>query len=319
MANQTASFVGATRLGLERADQSMAMWVSKSGMVESAPSHSVDLTTRTRRLPVDKACLLLCMTLCQDFNPTGLAGVEISRPVCVIVGAGEGLGRALAARFAKEGFDIGLVSRSQTGAREAVESARAADAMAQVLYLAADANRPETIEEALAAVARDLGEVEVLIYNVRGRFTRCEPLAMTYTQLEEIFRTEVVGAFAAARSVIPAMQARGHGSVLFSSATAALRGSAAFPLYAIGKFGLRALSQGLAKAYAKDGVHVAHVRLDCDLDVPVMRQLYGNDYDPAMLANPDDVARTYWWVHQQPRSAWSNEVELRPFTETWTL
>ena len=280
-------------------------------------------------MPAKTACLLHFGTvLCEETSlvrlselkvPYKLEEVEISRPVCVIVGAGEGLGRALAARFAKEGFDIGLVSRTDTGARAAVECARAADATAKIRHLAADANRPETIEEALAVVARDIGDVEVLIYNVRGDFTRCEPLAMTYTQLEEIFRAEVVGAFAAARSVIPAMQARGHGSVLFSSATAALRGSAVFPLYAIGKFGLRALSQALAKAYAKDGVHVAHVRLDCDLDVPVMRRLYGDDYDPAMLANPDDVAMTYWWVHQQPRSAWSNEVELRPFTETWTL
>ena len=96
--------------------------------------------------------------------------------------------------------------------------------------------------------------------------------------------------------------------------------SAVTPLYAIGKFGLRALSQCLAKAYAKDGVHVVHVRLDCDtLDVPLMRELYGDDYNSETLADPDAVAEAYWWAHRQPKSAWSNEIELRPHTESWTI
>lgn len=103
---------------------------------------------------------------------------------------------------------------------------------------------------------------------------------------------------------------------MFSSATAAFRGSATHPLYAIGKFALRGLAQCLAKAHARDGVHVVHMRLDCDLDVPVMRDVYD---DPTGLADPDGVADTYWWVHLQPPSAWSNEVELRPFSETWTI
>ena len=97
-----------------------------------------------------------------------------------------------------------------------------------------------------------------------------------------------------------------------------MRGSANYPLYCIGKFGLRALAQSLARAYAKDGVHIAHIRLDCDLDVPIMRELYGDQSDQAGLASPDDVAETYWLTYQQPAGAWSNEVEIRPHTETWT-
>ena len=111
---------------------------------------------------------------------------------------------------------------------------------------------------------------------------------------------------------------RSRGSIFFSSATAAYRGSRTHPLYAIGKFGLRALSQSLTKAYAKDGVHIVHVRLDCDLDVPYMREAYGDKYDPATLASPSDVAESYWLTHLQPQSAWSNEIELRPYTEVWT-
>jgi NAD(P)-dependent dehydrogenase (short-subunit alcohol dehydrogenase family) len=235
-------------------------------------------------------------------------------PVCAIVGAGEGLGQSLAAKFAGESYDIALISRTEKGSRAAAEAA----AGANVNFYQADATQPETIERAFAKAAEDMGEIDVLIYNARGNFTRCEPLDMTYEALEEVYRLEVVGAFAAAKSVLPAMRQRGHGSVLFSSATAALRGSASHPLYAIGKFGLRALSQSLAKAYSKDGVHIVHVRLDCDLDMPLMRELYGDDFDADKMADTDDVAEAYWWAHQQPKSAWSNEIELRPFTETWT-
>ena len=240
----------------------------------------------------------------------------MARPLCAIVGAGEGLGSALAAKFAAQGFDLALISRTETGSSAA--AAAAADAGARVEFFAADARQPETLEAAVTRAADAMGTVELLIYNVRGDFTACDPLAMTYAQLDETHRLEVVGAFAAAKAVLPAMRERGRGSLFFSSATAALRGSARHPLYAIGKFGLRALSQSLAKAYAKDGVHIVHFRLDCDLDVPLMRELYGERFDPEKMADTADVAQAYWLTYQQPRSAWSNEVELRPHTEIWT-
>ena len=240
-------------------------------------------------------------------------------PVCAIIGAGEGLGRALARKFSGEGMDIALVSRSEAGSAAAREAALLARTSAKVRYYCADATLPVTIEDALAVAAGELGDIDVLIYNVRDAFTVIDPLDMTYEALEETFKLEVVGAFAAAKAVLPAMRKRGRGSIFFSSSTAAFRGSGKLPLYAIGKFGLRALSQGLTRAYSKDGVHIVHVRLDCDLDVPVMQERYGENYDPQKLAQPDDVAQTYWHTHLQPRSAWSNEIELRPHTETWTF
>lgn len=242
----------------------------------------------------------------------------MSQPVCAIVGAGEGLGSALAAKFAGAGFDIALISRSETGCRAAAEAVAGAKPEAKVGVYAADATEPETLERAMAKLASEMGNVETLIYNVRGEFTRCDPLEMTYDQLEAVYRLEVVGAFAAAKTVLPGMRERGHGNLLFSSATAALRGSASHPLYAIGKFGLRALSQSLAKAYSKDGVHIVHFRLDCDLDVPMMRELYGDKFDPEEMANTADVAEAYLHACRQPKSAWSNEVELRPYREVWT-
>lgn len=243
----------------------------------------------------------------------------MSSPVCAIVGAGDGLGRALAARFAREGYTLALLSRSAAGSQAALAAATHAAPDLPHAFHTADATRPENLQRALEGIVAECGEVDVLIYNARGGYTLREPLAMRFDELEEIFRLEVVGALAAAKAVMPAMIERGRGSVIYSSATAAFRGSSTNPLYAIGKFGLRALAQSLAKAYAKRGVHVAHMRLDCTLDVPMVREWLGERFDVEQTANCDDVANTYWWVHRQPRSAWSNEIELRPYSETWTF
>lgn len=239
--------------------------------------------------------------------------------VCAIIGAGEGLGTALARKFCGEGMDLALISRSEQGSADAMAAASEARSEARVQYYPADVTDPAAVEDALSLSGRKLGPIDVLIYNVRDSFTPIDPLDMSYDALEGIFRLEVVGAFAAAKAVLPAMRERGSGSIFFSSSTAAFRGSGKMPLYAIGKFGLRGLSQSLARAYSKDGVHIVHVRLDCDLDVPVMHERYGAKHDPKMLANPDDVALSYWQTHLQPRSAWSNEIELRPYSETWTF
>ena len=238
--------------------------------------------------------------------------------VCAVIGAGAGLGQALARRFARGGYTLALLSRSEAGSAAALAAARKADSGAPHRFFTADATDTASMESSLAQVNRDLGEIDVMIYNARGGYDLRAPLDMSYDDLNAIYQLEVVGAFAAARAVMPAMIKRGGGSVIYSSATAALRGSGTNPVYAIGKFGLRALAQSLAKAYTKDGVHVVHVRLDCTLDVPEVRQWLGDNFKVEETSNTDDVAETYWWVHRQPKSAWSNEVELRPYTENWT-
>jgi NAD(P)-dependent dehydrogenase (short-subunit alcohol dehydrogenase family) len=243
----------------------------------------------------------------------------MSRQVCAIIGAGDGLGQSLARKFAANGFDIALMSRSETGSAAARAAAREAAPDAAVEFYKVDAMQPETVEQGVRAAASAIGPIDVLIYNVRGGMNAKPPLEMTYQEMRDIYEIEVVGAHAAARAVMPAMIERRAGTVIYSSATAALRGSGTNPLYAIGKFGLRALAQSLAKAYARDGVHVVHVRLDCALDVPLVRQYYGDKIKPEQMSNTDDVAESYLWVHRQPRSAWSNEIEIRPYTEEWTF
>lgn len=236
-----------------------------------------------------------------------------TRPLCTIVGAGEGLGVALARAFAAQGNDLLLVGRSASGQSAARDAGQAAGARVEVRQ--ADARDPAALAQALADAA---STTEILIYNPRAGLTFKPPLEVTPDELQDILALEVVGAFAAAKTVLPAMIERGRGTIIFSSATAALRGSGRNLLYATGKFGLRGMAQSLAKAYASKGIHIAQVRLDCALDVPVVRQMMGKQYDKSRTADPDDVARSYVWIHQQPRSAWSNEVELRPYTEDWT-
>lgn len=240
----------------------------------------------------------------------------MKQPVCVIVGAGEGLGRALAVKFANHGLDIALISRTEAGSAAALAAVKSVSGRAK--FFTADVTQPETVEAALGQIMLEMGDIDLLIYNARDTFTACEPLDMTYAALEQSFRIEVVGAFAAAKSVLPRMIQRATGGVFFSSATAAFRGSGTHPLYSIGKFGLRGLSQSLAKAYSKDGVHIVHFRLDCDLDVPIMRALYHDRGYSGHLADPDDVAEAYRLTYLQPKTAWSNEVEIRPHTENWT-
>jgi NAD(P)-dependent dehydrogenase (short-subunit alcohol dehydrogenase family) len=149
----------------------------------------------------------------------------MTKPVCAIVGAGEGLGRALAAKFASREFDIALISRSEVNSSAAIEAAAATASAANVRFFSADATRPETLESAIATINRAMGEIDLLIYNARGAFTACDPLDMSYAALEDVYRVEVIGAFAAAKSVLPGMIRRSRGSVFFSSATAAFRGS----------------------------------------------------------------------------------------------
>lgn len=238
--------------------------------------------------------------------------------VCAIVGAGEGLGVSLARTFAADGADIALLSRTEAGSAKALEAAKRARPAGRCLFFAADATDPASLEASLARVSSQLGPVDILIYNVRGPLSFKPPLEVSYDELRAVLELEVVGAFAAAKAVLPGMIAKGAGTVLYSSATAAFRGSPRNMSYAAGKFGLRGVAQSLAKAYAAKGVHVAHLRLDCALDVPIVRQLMGPNYQKDRTADPDDVAQSYLWIHKQPRSAWSNEVELRPMTEDWT-
>ena len=135
------------------------------------------------------------------------------RSICAIVGVGRGLGKALAIKFANEGFDIAIISRSKVNSMPAIQAA--SDAKSDVHFIEADANNPKSVEGALNKIMTDMGKIEILIYNCRGEFKACAPLDMTYRELTDIFELEVVGAFAAAKAVLPKMIENSNGSIFF--------------------------------------------------------------------------------------------------------
>ncbi|HCO43280.1 MAG TPA: short-chain dehydrogenase [Gammaproteobacteria bacterium] len=232
-------------------------------------------------------------------------------PTAIIVGAGPGLGLALARRFSREGFALALVARHADTLSHA--SAQLTDLGPRLKTYAADATDAAAVQTVCEAVERDLGEPSVLIYNAGG-YRPGGLTDVTPEQFEAAWRTGCLGAFLFARALLPAMAHAGRGTVLLTGATAAWRGSKNFATLAVPKFGLRALAQSMAREYGPQGVHVAHVVIDGQIDTPRLRQRQPERADHTVLA-PDAIAETYWQLHVQDPRAWTLELDLRPAVE----
>lgn len=232
-------------------------------------------------------------------------------PTAVIVGAGPGLGLAVARRFAREGYALALIAR-----REATLSAlqgALSPLGPRLKTYAADAADPQAVDAVCAATVQDLGEPSVLIYNAGGY--RPGGIAdISPAQFEAAWKIGCFGAFLFARTLVPAMADAGRGTVLLTGATAAWRGGKGFATLAVPKFGLRALAQSMAREYGPQGVHVAHVVIDGQIDTPRLREREPDRPTHTLLA-PDAIAETYWQLHAQDRSAWTLELDLRPAAE----
>jgi NAD(P)-dependent dehydrogenase (short-subunit alcohol dehydrogenase family) len=176
-----------------------------------------------------------------------------------------------------------------------------------------DATDAKEVARGFAEVRRTLGEPEVLVYNA-GAFQMGGLLDITPEDFETTWRTNCLGGFLAAREVVPAMLAKGRGTIIFTGATASLRGGARFACLAVGKFGLRALSQSMARELGPKGIHVAHVIIDGQIDTPRARKMWPVRGTETFL-DPDAIAETYFQLHAQEKSAWSHEVDLRPAVE----
>ncbi len=231
--------------------------------------------------------------------------------VAVVVGVGPGLGAAVARRFAREGYAVALMARGQ-GKLAPVEEAIRAEGGAP-LSVPTDASDPASVAASFARVRDELGPVGVLVYNA-GAFTMGGIADISPSELEASWRANCFGAFLAAREVVPAMVAAGRGTVLFTGATASLRGGARFACLAVGKFGLRALAQSMARELGPQGVHVAHVIIDGQIDTPRLRAMQP-DREASTLLAPEAIAETYWQLHQQHPTAWTQEIDLRPAVE----
>lgn len=235
----------------------------------------------------------------------------MNAPVTAIVGAGAGLGAALAERFARGGHAVALITRTAASREAALAAVEQAGGHAQGWD--ADATDPAAMANTFAQIRSRLGDPTVLICNT-GSFTRGGILDLTPETFDAAWRANCYSGFLAAREVLPAMQRAHAGTVLFTGATASLRGGAGFAGLAVGKFGQRALAQSLARECGPQGIHVAHVVIDGQIDSAHTRAR-----DPghrvAAFIDPAAIAETYWLLHTQPPSAWTQEIDLRPGTE----
>ena len=233
--------------------------------------------------------------------------------VAAILGVGPGLGAAVARRFAHEGFAVGLMARSEeslSAAQEEVESAGG-----QTLAVRADATDAGSVASAFEEVCRSLGDPGVFVYNA-GAFRMGGVLEVSPEDFDDCFRANCSGAFYGAQQVLPAMVERRRGTIIFTGATASLRGSANFAALATGKFGLRALAQSMAREFGPQGIHVAHVITDGQINTPRVREMSPDREEHTMLS-PDAIAETYWRLHTQDPTAWTLETDLRPAVESF--
>jgi NAD(P)-dependent dehydrogenase (short-subunit alcohol dehydrogenase family) len=232
------------------------------------------------------------------------------------VGASAGLGAALARRFAREGLRVAVTGRSRERLEVIVDEIRSAGGLA--FALPGDVTR----ESDLADIAEQLtgsGTLEVAIFNAAGA-TRAPTLELSAEQFEAAWRVTTLGGFLFARAALPSLLAAGRGSLLFTGATASLRGRPPFAAFASAKAGLRSLTQSLAREFGPRNIHVAHVVVDGGIDGERLRTLSpqrATERGADGLLNPDEIADAYWHLHQQGRSAWSQEIDLRPFNESF--
>ena len=232
----------------------------------------------------------------------------MDKEIAVIVGVGPGLGWALAKRFAREGFATVACARDPGK----LEPLARADGI-PVRLEACDATRPADVARVFGAIERELGAPGVAIFNA-GAYERGGILDITPESFERCWRAGCLGGFNVGQAAARLMVAKGSGTILFTGATASLRGGAGFANLAVPKFGLRALAQSMARELDPKGVHVAHVIIDGQIASEARRGLAAERGPDSLLA-PDAIAETYLHLHRQPRSAWTHEVDLRPWVE----
>ncbi len=236
--------------------------------------------------------------------------------VVLVIGAGDFLGGAVAKRFAREGFHA-VVTRRRGDLGE-VTGAIEQDG-GQVTGFHSDARDEAQVAELIEQVERDIGPIEVFVFNVGGnvRFSVLETTARVYRKVWEMC---ALAGFLTGREVARRMVERGRGTMLFTGATASVRGAEGYSAFAGGKHALRALAQSMARELGPKGIHVGHVVIDGPIDTASTRELFPDWFEsrPAdAIMQPDDLAEIYWNMHCQPRSAWTFETDVRSYLEPW--
>ena len=238
-------------------------------------------------------------------------------PVVVVMGAGNATGSAVARRFASEGYTACVSRRNEEKLQPLIQSIEEAGGQARAF--GADARKEEQVRAMFRTVEEEIGPIEVCVFNVGGnvKFPLEETTSRVYYKVWEM---GCFAGFLIGREAVRYMKPRGRGTILFTGATASMRGASGFAAFSGAKFGLRSLAQSMAREFGPLGIHVAHVIVDGAIDTEWIEDLFPETYarkiDDGIL-NPEEIAEVYWQLHLQKRSAWTQEMDLRPWMETF--
>jgi len=238
-------------------------------------------------------------------------------PVAVVIGAGDATGGAVARRFAREGFTLCVTRRNADSLSPLVDAIRAEGA--EAYPFGCDAREEERVIELFNHIEGTIGEIEVVVFNIGAnvRFSITETTGRVYRKVWEM---AALAGFLAGREAARVMLPRNRGTIILTGATASLRGSSGFAAFASAKFALRALAQSMARELGPQGIHVAHPIIDGAIDTAFIRDTFPERYalkDEDGILNPEHIAEQYWQLHCQPRDAWTHELDLRPWMETF--
>lgn len=242
----------------------------------------------------------------------------MSRPqVALVIGAGDATGGAIARRFAREGFTLCVTRRQAEALQPLVTQIQAEGGEAHAF--GCDARDEAQTTELFTQIERDIGEIAVVVFNIGAnvRFSITETTERVYRKVWEM---AALAGFLSGREAARVMLQRGRGTIIFTGATASLRGSAGFSAFAGAKFALRALAQSMARELGPQGIHVAHPIIDGAIDTAFIRDNFPERYalkDQQGILDPEHIAEQYWQLHCQPRDCWTHELDLRPWMETF--
>lgn len=235
----------------------------------------------------------------------------------LVVGAGDATGGAIARRFAREGYVACVTRRTADKLEPLVEAIRAAGGAAH--GFGSDARQEAAVQALVGQVERDVAPIEACVFNI-GANVRFDVVETTERVYRKVWEMGALAGFLVGREVAKAMLARGRGTIVFTGATASVRGGAGFAAFAGAKHALRALAQSMARELGPQGIHVAHVVVDGAIDTAFIRDNFPERYalkDRQGILDPEAIADNVWHLHTQHRSAWTHELDLRPWIERW--
>lgn len=237
--------------------------------------------------------------------------------VVLVIGAGDATGGAIAKRFAREGYIACVTRRDAAKLQPLLDKIHAEGGRAH--GFGSDARSEEDVATLIETIERDIGPIEAVVFNI-GANVPCSILDETPRKFYKIWEMACFAGFLTAQAVARRMVTRERGSIIFTGATAGTRGAAGFAAFATAKHGLRALAQSMARELGPRNIHVAHAVVDGAIDTAFIRDNFPERYaqkDQDGILDPAHIADSYWFLHAQPRDAWTFELDLRPWIERW--